>query len=61
MNFANVYVALDDKDTTFEWQEEAFAERNPQLRGLKISPVWDALRFEPRFKDLLNRSGLPEK
>jgi hypothetical protein len=29
MNFANVYVALDDKDTTFEWLEEAFEERNP--------------------------------
>ncbi|HEY8224951.1 MAG TPA: hypothetical protein VIG25_06725 [Pyrinomonadaceae bacterium] len=58
MNFANVYVALDDKDTTFEWLEEVFAERNPQLRGLKISPVWDALRFDPALQRLTESDRL---
>jgi hypothetical protein len=29
------------------------------LRGLKTSRVWEPLRSDPRFTDLLKRVGLP--
>ena len=61
MAFANVYTALGDKDKAFEWLEKAYAERTPLLRGLQMGRVWDPLRSDPRFKDLLKRMGLPEK
>jgi serine/threonine-protein kinase len=59
MGLANVYAALGDKDQAFEWLEKAYRERAPQLRGIKIGPVWDPLRSDPRFADLLKRIGLP--
>ena len=58
MAFANIYAALGEKDLAFEYLEKAYAERTPILRGMKASPVWDPLRSDPRFTDLLRRIGL---
>lgn len=57
MGFANIYAALGEKDLAFEYLEKAYAERVPILRGMR-SPVWDSLRSDPRFADLLRRIGL---
>ena len=58
---ANMYVTLGDKDQAIEWLEKAYADRLPLLRGIQTARVWDSLRSDPRFKDLLKRMGLPEK
>jgi hypothetical protein len=59
LSFANIYVALDDKDETFKWLEKAYAARIHPLRRLKNGTAWDPLRSDPRFTDLLKRIGLP--
>ena len=61
IGFANIYAALDDKDQAMEWLEKAYAERTPLLRGLQTARTWDKLRSDPRFQDLLNRTGLNQK
>ena len=58
MAFANIYASLGEKDQAFEYLEKAYAERIPVLRGMKTSPVWDPLRSDPRFDELLKRIGL---
>ena len=60
LTFANIYAALDETDLAFEWLEKAVAERIPLLRSLPTSPVWVRLRSDPRFQDLLNRTGLDQ-
>jgi TolB-like protein/Flp pilus assembly protein TadD len=50
--------ALGDKDRTFEYLEKAYAERSRRLWGLKVNPIWDNLRPDPRFANLLQRIGL---
>jgi hypothetical protein len=51
-----VYVGLDDKDQAMDWLERDYAERfNP---GVLMRPVFDPLRSDPRFQDLLRRIGL---
>ncbi len=51
-------LALGEKDEAMKWLEKAFVEEEPRLVDLKVSPFFDPLRSDPRFKDLLRRIGL---
>jgi len=55
---AAIPTALGDKDQAFEWLEKAYQERSVWLVYLKVDPVFDPLRSDPRFADLLRRTGL---
>ena len=56
----NVYIGLDNKDQAFAWLEKAFEERSNYLAYLKVFPILDPLRSDPRFVKLVQRVGLPE-
>jgi tetratricopeptide (TPR) repeat protein len=57
---AVVYAGLGQKDQAFVWLEKAYDERFNRLAYLRREPVWDGLRSDPRFDDLLRRIGLPQ-
>lgn len=56
---ALTYATLGDKDQAFLWLEKAYAEKSSFRTSLKFWSVFDPLRSDPRFADLLNRVGLP--
>ncbi len=58
-NIAVVYAGLGENDEAMEWLEKAVAEHNAGLLTLKVHPVFDPLRSDPRYQDLLCRIGLP--
>jgi tetratricopeptide (TPR) repeat protein len=58
-SFAVIYLGLGDKDQAFALLEKAYQERSSSLLDLKVDPLWDPLRSDPRFADLLRRVGLP--
>jgi tetratricopeptide (TPR) repeat protein len=55
---AVIYAGLGEKDRAFEWLEKAYEQRNHGLVELKVVPMLDNLRSDPRFIDLLQRIGL---
>ncbi len=58
---AAIYVGLGEKDKAFEWLGKAYEERSIVIGGghpIKVDPVWDPLRSDPRFADLLRRMNL---
>lgn len=55
---AGAYVQIGDHDRAMAWLEKLYAERGAWIRGLKVQPVWDPLRGDPRFQDLLRRSNM---
>jgi serine/threonine protein kinase/Tfp pilus assembly protein PilF len=55
---AIIYAGLGEKDKAFELMEKAFEQRNHGLVELKVEPMLDSLRLDPRFADLLRRVGL---
>jgi tetratricopeptide (TPR) repeat protein len=59
ISFAAVYAGLGEKDQAFAWLEKAYGERTSRLGYLKVKPLWDPLRSDPRFADLVRRIGLP--
>jgi len=58
-SFAVVDAGLGEKDQAFAWLEKAYGERTSRLGYLKVEPLWDPLRPDPRFADLVRRIGLP--
>jgi TolB-like protein/DNA-binding winged helix-turn-helix (wHTH) protein len=60
MTIADRYVHLGDREQAIAWLEKAYQERASRLRYLKMDPVYDPLRSDPRFHDLLRRIGLPQ-
>jgi len=57
---AFTYSSLGNRDRAFAWLNKAVEQRNWCIIYLKYDNVWDPLRPDPRFKDLLRRVGLPQ-
>jgi eukaryotic-like serine/threonine-protein kinase len=57
---ALAYIGLDQKDRAFEWLNKAIDGREGQMLYLKVSPIYNPLRSDPRFQDILRRVGLSE-
>ncbi len=57
--FAAVYAGLGKIDDAFLWLEKAIEDRDGFLIHLKIASVFDSLRSDKRFSDILARVGLP--
>jgi len=56
---AAIHVGLVEKDKAFEWLEKGYEERSIGLGfGINPDPIWDPLRSDPRFADLLRRMNL---
>jgi hypothetical protein len=50
--------ALEEKDQAFLWLEKGYEEHISTMGALKIDPMLDRLRDDPRFDSLLKRMGL---
>src|SRR5688572_11890454 len=51
------YGLLVDKEREFEWLEKAYKERSSWLVELRVDPLWDFVRSDARYTDLLRRIG----
>ena len=56
---AALYVGLGEKEQALSSLERAYAAHDLQLGFLGVDEVYDSLRSEPRFKDLIRKVGLP--
>ncbi len=55
---ASVYVALGDNDHAFEFLEKAVQERAGWLIWIKVDPIWDQIRSDPRYPLILKKMKL---
>lgn len=55
---ALLYTSLGQTDEAFVWLEKAYEEHFLGMGVLKIDPMLDRLRDDPRFESLLERMGL---
>jgi serine/threonine-protein kinase len=56
--FHMLSVGLGDHDQAFAWLERAYQERRGWLAYLKVDPMLDPLRPDPRFAELVRRMRL---
>ncbi|MFN7929025.1 MAG: tetratricopeptide repeat protein [Blastocatellia bacterium] len=58
-HLASVYTALGEREQAFAWLELAVQERGVWVLFLPLDPLFDRLRSDARFTNLLTRIGLP--
>jgi tetratricopeptide (TPR) repeat protein len=58
-DIAVVHAGLGDLTSTFQWLEEAYQQRVFRIIELTL-PMFDNLRSDVRWQDLVRRIGLPQ-
>jgi TolB-like protein/DNA-binding winged helix-turn-helix (wHTH) protein len=54
------YLGTGNNDQAIAWLEKAHAEHSNSMTGLKVDPIYDPLRSDPRFQNLLRQVGLTQ-
>jgi hypothetical protein len=54
------YAGIGDKKQALAWLEKAYLQHSNALTALKVDPVYDPLRNDPRFQNLLQHVGLAQ-
>jgi hypothetical protein len=57
--FVLVCAAVGEPDQAFYWLDRAYAAHDPFLFFLRVMPLYDPLRSDRRFDDMLRRLGIP--
>src|SRR5579863_6104026 len=55
----SVYLGIGDKSHALDWFEKAVNERSADMLAARVTPEFDPLRDEPRFKALVSAMKLP--
>ncbi len=59
INVAMVHFGLGENDEAYAWLEKSCEDRNQWLSDIQVDPIFDSLRSDARFTDLLKRMNQP--
>jgi TolB-like protein/tRNA A-37 threonylcarbamoyl transferase component Bud32 len=57
-HLANCFARAGDKERTIEWLEKAYEEHDNNIPYTGLNPLFDLVRDDPRYQDLVRRVGL---
>ena len=58
---AAVYCNIGETEKGFEWLEKSYAARDVELTWLKSDPIFNPVKSDPRYLDMLDRVGFPKR
>jgi serine/threonine-protein kinase len=58
-SIAEAYMRIAEKDKAIEWLEKAYEEHDSSLVSLGVEPMFDPIRSDIRFREILRRMKLP--
>jgi adenylate cyclase len=53
--FADIHLGLGDKEKALDWLEKSYQDQESACWYLKVDPIYDSVRNEPRFQALVQR------
>lgn len=59
VDVAMTYAMAGEKEKALEWLEKGLEARHCAMLYIGVGPVWDDLRPDPRFQELLRKMKLP--
>jgi len=51
---------MGERDKAFIWLNRAVDEHDYSMEYLKVDPIFDPIRDDPRFAQLMRKVGLPQ-
>ena len=57
---AGLHFLLAEKDKGFEWLEKSYSRRESALLAIAVDDMFDGVRTDPRYQNLLDRLGLKQ-
>ncbi len=60
LGLAALFAHAGERERVLEWLEKAYEEHDPNLPYIGVIPLFDIVRDDPRFQDLLRRMNLPQ-
>lgn len=61
MDFAVVYLGLGDKEKVFKYLKQALDEHLGGILFINTNPIWQEIRDDPRFNEIIDAIGLTVK
>ncbi|HSE95626.1 MAG TPA: hypothetical protein VLD61_07010, partial [Methylomirabilota bacterium] len=58
-DIATIHAGLGNRSQALDWLERAYEGRATYLTFVNVDPRFDAIRDDPRFRELVRRMGLP--
>jgi len=58
--FLRAHIGMGSKDEALADLEKAYSQHSNVLTTLKVDPLYDSMRSDPRFQDLVRRVGLAQ-
>jgi len=58
-SIAIIYAGMKETDKAMEWLEKTYEQQEGWLPLLQTEPMFDNLRSDPRFQDLIKRMNFP--
>jgi serine/threonine-protein kinase len=55
---ADIHLGLGEKEKALDWLDKSYQDQESACWYLKVDPIYDSLRNEPRFQALLKKVGL---
>jgi len=49
---------LGETDNAFQWLRRAYRQNDPTLGWMKVDPMLDSIRSDPRYVELLRKADL---
>jgi len=56
--FSMIYLGLGEKEKALDWLDKSYKDQESACWYLKVDPIYDSVRNEPRFQALLKKVGL---
>jgi endo-alpha-1,4-polygalactosaminidase (GH114 family) len=54
------YAGMKAKDKAFSWLNKGLLTHSSAVMAVKLDPIYDPLRYDPRFQKLLQQVGLAQ-
>jgi len=57
-SIAMLYFVLEEDDQGFQWLEKAYEEYDSYLRMIRTDRIFDRVRLDPRFREIVRKIGI---